>query len=107
MKKINYSSKGLYIKKLNNSIMLSNFNYKENKKELLKLNFFKNINLFTDFVMDIREDDKFTKNYIIESKKVNKLEKILEEDIKLNIVFPDKTKNLILSKFNPEKNKEE
>jgi hypothetical protein len=87
MKKHNYSSKGLSIKKLNNNAMVSENNFEKQKEFLLKLPFFKTLNIISDVIVDKKLSNKYTKEYLIMAKNKNNIDDLINAEEKSDIMM--------------------
>lgn len=99
MKKHNYSSKGLNIKKLNNNTMVTDNNFEKQKEFFLKLPFFKTLNIIDDVIVDKKLSDKYTKEYLIMAKNKNNLDDLISaeeySDIMLVMVVVEMIKPIL------------
>lgn len=104
MKQHNYSSKGLNIKKMNNKIMMADSSYSKQKEFLMKLPYFKNLKILEDAIKDKNWSDKFTKEYLITSKKKNDLDELIEADeysnVQLCVVLTELYKKTLSDRLN-------
>lgn len=103
MKEHNYSSKGLNIKKLNNKVMMADNNFEKQKLALLKLPFFKTLNIIDDVIVDKKLSDKYTREYLIMSKKKNDIDELInteeDSDHMLMMVVVDMIKPIVSSRI--------
>lgn len=97
------STNGINPKKLLQINVNTKKTHLENKEILLVLPYFKQVKLFEDIVFDKNESFEFTEEYIKTENFINPIDEIIDNDLEIRLVFPEKYREDFLEHFNANK----